>query len=563
MVKTDPSPSKNSTATEKQAEEALSKLRRKEEEEATNQKAVDLGLPYLDLRNFPLNPEAVAILDEKEAREAKMVVLEKTGKTLRVGTIDPQNSKTKEVLGRLREKEGYQYKLFLISLSSLKKAWRLYRRVPKKRPTVEEGKLAIEKGELTEFEKGIKTIVDLKKRINQLPVTEILETIMAGAIKADASDIHLEPEEKEMRLRYRLDGVLQDIASFSKESYSPLLSRVKMLAKLKLNVHDKPQDGRFTITIGRQEIDVRVSILPSAYGETVVMRLLTFQGVALDLEKLGLRTSTYDIIKKELKKPNGMILTTGPTGSGKTTTLYSFLKRVNKPEIKIITLEDPIEYHLEGISQTQVEVEKGYTFAKGLRSALRQDPDVILVGEIRDLETAEIACNAALTGHLVFSTLHTNNAAGTIPRLIDLGVKPFVLAPAINLAMAQRLVRKVCQYCQEEYEPDKKTLDKIKKILEQIPQSFPEHPTLKPGLKLKRGKGCSKCNQTGYKGRIGIFELFPIDNEIEKLILSSPPASQIQETAIKKGMLTMTQDGVLKVLEGITTMEEIARVTEE
>ena len=407
---------------------------------------------------------------------------------------------------------------------------------------------------IDEIGKEIKNLSDLKDKISKTATTEILEIIFAGALKTEASDIHFEPEEKGVRLRFRIDGVLQDMAEFDKAAWVPVLNRIKLMAGLKLNVHDRPQDGRFTIRSG-VDIEIRVSALPGAYGESIVMRMLDPRTIKNGLEELGLNEELLEEVKKQLKKTTGAILTTGPTGSGKTTTLYAFLNWVNKPGIKAITIEDPIEYHIKGVYQTQVEPEKGYSFSSGLRSIVRQDPDVILVGEIRDAETAEIAMHAALTGHLVFSTLHTNDAAGTIPRLIDMGIKPQIIAPAINMAMAQRLVRKLCPSCkiQDKIEPE--VLEKIQKVLSPIKDRL-KLPKLDSSLKINfPGKGCKECNELGYKGRIGVYEAFVIDKEMEKLILKSPAISDIQELAEKEGMITMLQDAYLKLLSGITSIE--------
>jgi len=411
----------------------------------------------------------------------------------------------------------------------------------------------------------IKNVPQFKKKIEEFltaKVTELLEVILGGAISLEASDIHIEPEEEQSKLRIRLDGILHDVLVLDSKVYKTLLSRVKLLSGLKLNVTDRPQDGRFTILIGGAVIEIRASTLPAEYGESIVLRLLNPKGL-IEIEALGLRKDLVEIFKREIKRPNGMIIVTGPTGSGKTTTLYAVLKRINKPEIKIITIEDPVEYHLEGLSQTQVDPKKGYSFASGLRSIMRQDPDVILVGEIRDLETAEIALQAALTGHLVFSTLHTNDAAGAVARLVDLGVRPVSIAPAINMIIAQRLPRKACKKCIKLVTPSPTDLEKIKKGLvgikkEVLPSSF-----FDPDLKIPQAKGCSDCNFTGYRGRIGIYETFLVDDEMEKFILTNPSIVDMRELAIKKGMVLMHQDGLIKVLEGITTIEEIERVTGE
>ena len=408
------------------------------------------------------------------------------------------------------------------------------------------------------FEKGLENLSDLKNRILKTATTETLELLSGGAISSGASDIHFEPEEKSIRLRFRIDGVLEDIMNLNKNDYPAILNRIKLMAGLKINIHDSPQDGRFTIKKEKGDIEARTSVLPGAYGESAVMRLLNPQTLKKNLEELGMREELLAEIKKQLKKTTGSILTTGPTGSGKTTTLYAFVNFVNKPGIKIVTIEDPIEYRIEGISQTQVEPDKGYSFANGLRSIVRQDPDVILVGEIRDSETTEIVMHAALTGHLVFSTLHTNDAAGTIPRLIDLGTKPQVIAPAINLAMAQRLVRKLCPECKKKTKASAEEAKKVKEVLGKTGQ-----PGKSDEIEIFKKGGCEKCNFTGYKGRIGVFEGFTVDEELERLILKSPAISEIRDFLRKKGMMTMLQDSYLKILDGITDFEEVERVIGE
>ncbi len=423
----------------------------------------------------------------------------------------------------------------------------------------------------------IKNISQLKSILEESQgetVSDLVETILGGAAILESSDVHLEPEEKKAKLRLRLDGILWDVISFDLKTYQSLLSRLKLLAGLKLNVRNRSQDGRFSITFGEEDIEIRASSLPADYGETVVLRLLNPRDL-IDLEAMGLRPDLLETFSKEIEKPNGMIIVTGPTGSGKTTTLYGFLKKINKPELKIITIEDPIEYRLPGISQTQVEPQKesgisvsgqgfiarqpGYTFANGLRAIVRQDPDVILVGEIRDLETAQIAIQAALTGHLVFATLHTNDAAGTIARLQALGEKPVNIAPAVNMIIAQRLVRRICAHCGQKTAASKADLEKLQSELKTLAGHI-QYPPLDKNLKILKEKGCNQCNQSGYKGRVAIFEAFLIDDEMEKLILQSPSIVELKEKAIKKGMVTMRQDGFLKVLDGVTTLEEIERM---
>jgi type II secretory ATPase GspE/PulE/Tfp pilus assembly ATPase PilB-like protein len=389
---------------------------------------------------------------------------------------------------------------------------------------------------------------------------------MAAAIKARSSDVHIEAEEKDIKIRFRIDGILHDAANIDTKLWPKIVTRVKLVSGLKINISDRPQDGRFTIFLSNEKIDVRVSTLPTAYGESVVMRLLMSSAVGLSFEDLGLRGRAFEILKMEVTKPNGMIITTGPTGSGKTTTLYAILNKLNDSGTKIITIEDPVEYKLEGINQSQIDHSKGYTFAHGLRNILRQDPDIVMVGEIRDLETAEVAINASLTGHLVISTLHTNDASGTIPRLLAMSVKPFLLAPAINAMIGQRLVRRICPNCKQKAELDNQTLSRVMKILSEIPENSGSRISDQALKKLQfyKGGGCEACQGIGYKGRIGIYEVMMMTKKIEDLILQSH-VSEFDMRAISKenGMITMIQDGLLKAADGITTVDEIFRVAKD
>jgi type IV pilus assembly protein PilB len=411
----------------------------------------------------------------------------------------------------------------------------------------------------------IKNVSLLKEKLEEAKTettTDLLETIFGGSIQIGASDIHMEPEKESTKLRARIDGLLQDISTLSKEEHEDVLSRIKFLSGIKLNVEDRPQDGRFSVFMEGEKdlpIEIRISTLPAEYGETIVARILNPKSL-ISLEQLGLRKDLFETFKKEIRRPNGMIIITGPTGSGKTTTLYAFLKELQSPEIKVITIEDPIEYHLQGISQTQVNPEKGYDFASGLQSIMRQDPDVILVGEIRDPKTSKIAIQAALTGHLVFSTLHTNDAAGTIARMISLEGDIKNIGPAINMAVAQRLLRKVCQECMVLETPTEEEAKKIKKAL---PEKMLKQCGFSTKSKIARAKGCERCNFTGYKGRVGAFEAFLIDADMERFILKNPSIADLQEKSIEKGMITMNQDAFLKILEKTTTIDEVERIMGE
>ena len=533
-------------------EEKLSAI----EKERIEQQAKDLAkankLSYINIAINPIEPEALALISEEDSHTGQIGVISRDGKKLRVVTVDPANLVAQKMVGRLSA-EGFSVIISIISSLGIQKIWQKYQELPK---LSEEqlGTVAIDPEVFSVVQKEIKNIADLKEKLAGLSVTNVLEIVLAGAIKIGASDIHLEPEEKMVRIRYRLDGVLNDVVEVGHDNYFKILARIKINSRLKLNIHHSPQDGRFTVNYLEKVIEIRTSVLPGAYGENVVMRILDPEEIKQKIEELGLSENNFTLIKRLLQKTTGAILTTGPTGSGKTTTLYAFINHVNEPGLKIITIEDPVEYHIKGISQTQVDPAKGYTFAGGLRAIVRQDPDVILVGEIRDGETAEIAMQASLTGHLVFSTLHTNDAAGAIPRLIDLGVKPVSIAPALNVVMAQRLVRKLCPECKKKRTVTKEELEELKKELPNTSKDLSEKTDI-----FAVGQ-CAQCNFTGYRGRIGIFEIFEVDNEMEKLILKSPAVSEMREAAMAKGMLTMQQDGYLKILAGTTSIEEVQRV---
>lgn len=414
---------------------------------------------------------------------------------------------------------------------------------------------------VSEIKEEIKNILDFKDKLEKLTekkTTDILDIVVGGAIHLGMSDIHIEPEEERAKLRGRIDGMLQDIFTFDLRVYKSLLSRLKILSKLKINIIDSPQDGRFSVIFEKIEVEIRASILPAEYGEAVVLRILNPQNL-ISVENLGLREDLIDLFEKEIKKPTGMIIVAGPTGAGKTTTLYAILKKINNPEIKIITIEDPIEYHLGGLSQTQVNPSKGYNFVSGLKSIMRQDPNVILIGEIRDVETSKIAVQASLTGHFVLSTIHTNDSSGAMSRLVNLGADPSTTASALNMIIAQRLPRRVCNNCREFiFSPEKEKM--LREELGNLPKEILPPSFFDEKIKITEAKGCKECAFTGYKGRIGIYEILLVDNDIEKAVLSSFSARKIKEIAIEKGMVPLKKDGLLKVLEGITTIEEIERV---
>ncbi|MEK7176069.1 MAG: GspE/PulE family protein, partial [Patescibacteria group bacterium] len=548
---------------EERQDERVRTLHKKEEEALAAELALRHGVPYLDLSVHPINIDALRVIPEAGAREAGLAVFNATDKKIDVAVLSPQNEKTLSAIEDLKRR-GFQTEIFMVSHQSLETVWERYKDLSYSFET-KSGALDISNEEILKITKSVSSLSDIKKLIEGVlslkrayRISRILEIILAGAITLKASDIHLEPEESDVRLRYRLDGVLTDILHFDTETYGLLLSRIKLISELKLNVVEKAQDGRFSIKLESVEIEVRTSLLPGPYGESVVLRVLNPEAISVELEELGIHPKLLAIMQKEIRKPNGMILTTGPTGSGKTTTLYAFLKKIYTPEIKVITIENPIEYHIEGIVQTQAEAEKGYTFAEGLRSALRQDPDVIMVGEIRDEETAGVAVNAALTGHLVLSTLHTNNAAGSFPRLLDLGVNPKVMSSAVNISIAQRLVRKLCESCRKEIVLEGKDKELVESILSGIVDKSYLEGVQKD--KVWGAAGCPKCNNLGFKGRIGVFEAILVDNEIEKAVITNPSERDIREAAKGQRLLTLEQDGILKVLTGITTLEELGRV---
>lgn len=539
----------------------INALHRKEEEELAKLLAQRHNMLYVNLEIFPIELDALKIISENESIAGEMAIIRESGKNITIALHKPDKNETHTILDRLKE-DGYIPEFFYASKSSLQHAWEIYRKIPAPHE-MSIGAIQISNERIKEIIDQIKTVNELTDRINATfasRISESLETILAGSLAIDASDVHIEPQQDNIRLRFRLDGVLHDIAEIPQRTFHLLLSRIKLVSEIKLNIHDRAQDGRFTIKTGDTDIEVRTSTLPGPNGENIVLRVLNPKSIDVKIQDLGMQPWIEKAILAELNRPNGMILTTGPTGSGKTTSLYTFLRTLYNPTIKIITIEDPIEYHLKGLEQTQVDKEKGYDFANGLRSIVRQDPDVVLVGEIRDFETAETAMHAALTGHLVFSTLHTNDAAGTIPRLIDLGVKPAIIVPALNVAIAQRLLRKLCSHCKQSSVLTDEQLTFFANELKLFPKGIPIPERSDWHVATARAEGCDECNHTSYKGRIGIFELIFIDESIERLILKEPSEFEIKKAAFEQAQITMRQDGILKVLAGISDYEEFVRV---
>ncbi|MFT7558094.1 MAG: type IV pilus assembly protein PilB [Planctomycetota bacterium] len=547
----------------------LTHLKEKEEESLLKSSANKKGILYIDLSGASIQTDALSLIPEQVSRDAQIVAFRAIGTELHVGVRNTEAPAALEEIERLKKK--HRVILYLISLRSLQKSWDRYDdlKLTKKASTslvdisTESVAEIVEK--VTKNE-DIRTLLIEAQRLTRSKISRIIEIILGSAIATGSSDIHIEPQNERVRLRLRQDGVLQDIAFFDQELFAMLDSRIKVLSGMKItNVHNA-QDGRFTIDYNDLQVEVRVSTVPSAYGESIVMRILNPEGLTVGFDQLGFEPRLLEVLKREIIKPNGMMLTTGPTGSGKTTTLYSFLKFIYSDEIKIITIEDPIEYHLQGVSQTQVDHKKGYDFLSGLRAALRQDPDVIMVGEIRDNETATIAVNASLTGHMVLSTLHTNNAAGTIPRLLDLGVLPDILASALSVSLAQRLVRKLCVHCKTTKSANAVDAELIERVI----NNARNHNKDLTGYgvldfenpQLSTSPGCEKCAGTGYKGRIGIYEAILMDEAIENILETQPGERDIWQASSKQGLLNMSEDGILKVLSGTTSMEEVRKVVD-
>lgn len=541
----------------------LAQMRRDAEERDAGRRAERLGVPYLNLSKAPVSLEAVKLLSEAEARAAQAATVEIKGHEVALALFDSRLPAAQAVVQRL-EAERLQVKQFITSLSGLEQAWYFYKFIHESAKGIT-GKVDIEQNHFEGLLAKLTNLESIRAEIERAGVekintTNLFEIILAGALKTGASDVHFEAEERSARVRFRLDGILHDVfMALPHKSYESLITRIKLLSGLKMNVHGEPQDGRFTIKLPAKEIEMRVSIIPSEFGETIVMRVLDPDAIHVSMSDLGMREDDLALVERELANPNGLILNTGPTGSGKTTTLYAFLQKLVSPEVKIITVEDPIEYRVAGIEQTQVNPEVGYTFANGLRAILRQDPDTILVGEIRDHETADIALQAALTGHIVLSTLHTNNAIGAVPRLVDLEIKPSTIGAALSLVIAQRLVRKLCPHCRKEASVTEDMRANAEKFLARMPARV--KPDTYRDLRIYEPGGCDVCNHIGYKGRIGIFEFLTAGPELEERIMKDPSEISLRELAKKEEMVEMQEDGVLKVLRGETSLEEVVDVT--
>ena len=510
-----------------------------------------MNVPYIDIATSAVDPQALGFVSEFLARKYGILPVryDLQAETITIVTADPYDISISDFLER---KTGKKIILTLGYIDDIRKTIDLaYSQTLS--PEVKEALKEVQSLDLSKIPQSAGAV------IKEAPISKIVNTIFEFAVKSRASDIHIEPEETKTRVRYRIDGILYDKLILPKGIHDAIVSRIKIISEMKIDEKRMPQDGRFFFRLGQEEDDLRVSTLPTVNGEKVVLRLLKKTGGLPSLTDLGLRGSPLKNLEQAILKPYGIVLVTGPTGSGKTTTLYSILSLLNKPSVNILTIEDPVEYQIPGINQVQINPQAGLTFSTGLRSFLRQDPNIILVGEVRDKETTQLTIQAALTGHLVFSTLHTSDAATAIPRLIDLGGEPFLIASVLNASLAQRIVRKICHYCKKTYIPPDEIQNKIKLVLGDL---LP-NPYLKgKPMQLTKGEGCDDCNQTGYLGRIAIFEVLNITPAINTMILRHATSREIEEQAIKEGLITINQDGYLKVLDGITTIEEILRVSE-
>lgn len=557
---TTPSSSGSGTKAQADFQKKMEAMQMEQKERSTEMQAHTLGLSYINLERFPVAPETMKLLPQAQAEELRAMPFYHTTNELRLACTRPTPQVLK-LVEDLKAKYHIPVKLYLVTDRSFDLVLKQYLNLPTIRETKKGVEITAE--DIARFQQDITLLTDLQNIIAGVNISDIVTAFVALALQVNASDVHIESEEDDVKIRYRIDGVLNDAANLPHDDFPRISSRLKLLSGLKINVSGQPQDGRFTIFYNNDKIDVRVSILPTTFGESIVMRLLRASAAGVDFDSLGLQGSAKERLLREIQKPNGMIITTGPTGSGKTTTLYSVLIKLNDSETKIITLEDPVEYKLKGINQSQIDHSRGYSFAEGLRSILRQDPDIIMVGEIRDFETADAAIQAALTGHLVISTLHTNSASGAIPRFLSMGVKPFLLTPSLNAIIGQRLVRRVCPSCPVKDELDAETQARVQEALSTVSAADLGDLAGKNAadIPFMKGAGCKECHGLGFKGRIGVYEIMAMSKALQALIDSgSVSESAIQEVATKEGMITMLQDGLLKAARGMTTVGEVMRV---
>lgn len=535
----------------------LTSINREFEERAVAEKAQKMGMNYIDIARVHINPDHLKVVDGKSASEALTIPFFKVGKKLRLALVHPTSPETQALIKRLKE-EGYAINVNLASETGLKQALLAY---ADEAPSAYKAENIIDENNISSYQAEVENLTALRSKIQSVSSEEALNFLSVGALKTGASDIHYQPEENRVIVRFRIDGVLQQVLELDAQTYGYLSNQLKYKSGMRLNITNVPQDGRYFFTVNDRKIDVRVSSIPTEYGESFVCRLLDSKKKNLSFEELGFEGRNLELLHKALDIPNGMILVTGPTGSGKTTSLYSMLTAFNEPDSKIITLEDPIEYHLSGITQSQINEKRGYTFASGLRAILRQDPDIVMIGEIRDLDTAETAAQAALTGHILLSTLHTNSAIETVPRLLNVGLKPFMIAPALSIVMAQRLVRKVCTFCDVQKPITESERKILQEAIDQIHEVSPELALTVPAT-LPSAPGCEKCSNTGFLGQLSIAEIFVNSDELKEAILAEKSTPELFKVVRSQGMLTLGEDGVLKVLRGATTLNEVERVTD-
>jgi len=547
--------------TKKKEEEVILEKRICSEKFLFGLKSENLKIPLKEITTEEVPLEILGMVPEETARYYKMISLSKRGKTLEIGMVYPEDLNSQEALKFLARREKFDYKIFLITPTTFNNLLKQYRTLRK-----EVGKALEELGtELKEKKPGFKprTVAEFERLAEEAPITKIVAVILRHAVERKASDIHIEPTQKKLRIRFRLLGILRSSIFLPIRVHQAVVARIKVLSGLKLDETRIPQDGRFSTKVGNKDIDFRVSTFPTTLGEKVAIRVLDPTTGLKTFEDLGIIKGKLNIIKRAIERPYGLILSSGPTGCGKTTTLYAILQALNKEGSNIVTLEDPVEYFIEGINQSQVKSSIGYDFSQGLRHIVRQDPDIIMVGEIRDTETANLVTHAALTGHLVLSTVHTSNAAGVIPRLLDLGIKPYLIPSTLSIAIAQRLVRKLCSYCRKKVKPKKEIKDLILKEIDDFPLSVKKNFKIPKPLYIWEAQGCRECNHEGFSGRIGLFEILSMTNQLSDIILKNPVETEILKEAKRQGMITMQQDGILKVISGVTMIEEVLRVAEE
>ncbi|MBI4359058.1 MAG: type II/IV secretion system protein [Candidatus Nealsonbacteria bacterium] len=541
----------------KKEEEVILENNALEEGLLFNLKSEDLKVPLKEVLPEEVPLKVLELIPEDSARFYKMIPLAKKEDVLEVGMVYPEDMAHQEALKFLSRQGKWKSQIFLISLSTFNKLLKQYRTLRKE---VEKalGELERDLEEEKVRPKGLPTVAEFERLAEEAPITKVVAVILGHGVDGRASDIHIEPTQEKLRVRYRLDGVLHSSIFLPLRLLPAVVSRIKILSGLKIDESRVPQDGRFSTKFNENSVDFRVSTFPTVLGEKVAIRVLDPSQGLKKLEDLGLSSHNIKIVKQAAEKPYGLILSTGPTSSGKSTTLYTILQLLNQEGTNIVTLEDPVEYFIDGVNQSQIKTEIGYTFATGLRHILRQAPNIIMVGEIRDEETASLTIHAALTGHLVLSTLHTNNAIGVIPRLIDLGVKPFLIPPTLRLVIAQRLVRKLCSDCKKKVPASPELKSLIRTELSSLPGI-----KLPSEIEIFEPQGCPKCNSVGFTGRTGLFEVLSMTNSLADVILKEPSETRIYQEALKQGMVTMKQEGILKVLEGVTTMAEVLSVAEE